>query len=66
MTSLEDRTRQFWYAAKFYRIAVKRDRRTAVAILTNLAQTPPGKVQSRAEKLLKEIDNDKRHSPYEI
>ena len=66
MTRLEDRTRQFWYAAKFYRLAVKRDRRTAVAILTNLAHTTAGKVPDRAQTLLKEIDNDKRHSPYEI
>lgn len=53
--SVESDARKFWIAAFFYRRALDRDRRTALAVLMQLAQSATGKAQSRALTLLREI-----------
>lgn len=57
MTDLAENTRKFWSAAYFYRRAPKPRSNLAVSILRHVAETTTGKVQSRAETLLREISD---------
>lgn len=56
--SLSERTRKFWCAAYFYRLAPDRDRSIAVKVLEQITRTNTGKVQSRAATLLRDIDGN--------
>lgn len=61
--TLAERTRKFWCAAYFYRRAPDRDRSLAVRVLEQVNLTATGKVQFRADALLREIDSHHDHQP---
>lgn len=73
MTPTEDRNcvvieiaKPYWTALTLYRRASGRDQKLPIAILTNLASHTAGPVQRRAAEIIRKIQHDQRHSPYEV